>query len=682
MANANKYAAEVAAGWKRLSQMKVELPEQRAKGRTAPVEVIDVPETGDQGVAHLARHAMNGGEIAPEMAARADQQRYGSGFFELLNMLPMVTGGITRRPGLADVAEYDGESPPRLIPFSFSATDAFALEFGMKDGSGRMRVISPEGEIWTALTGLPFTAEIIAAMSCCQSADVLFLAHADMPPCKIMRYGNHDWRFGQIRWLPRIAAPEWIGCYGAGSWPEGTNTWVSHDYVVTALDAESGEESPRSEVRSIHGTAPLSDSWYVEIRIKPVPGAAEYRVYKKSAGVFGCIGRIESEEDGGELIFQDRNIAPDTEDTPPEAKNPFDGPGNYPSVVFLHQQRLGYAASNNRPLTFWLSQSGNYESMAASVPPDADDAIEASLAAPEANRIIWAMSDRSGLAFGTEGGEWLLAPGEGAALSPTDLSFQPQTSYGSQAPAIRAAGSILFLQRGGRVLRDLGYSFQDDRYNAQDLSILARHMTRDAAVVSMCWQQEPDGILWCVLANGKLIGLTYLREHEVMAWHRHETAGKFLCCCAIPGPDGQTRVFFAVERDGQTRIERFSDWNSPRITDSGDRPFICRAVPTTPEVSNEQGSTFALTRKLAFAKFMVLKSQPFTVRVLAQHRNGPAQSCPPRPLPESADPQIWTTTLQAGFAENPRLEISSDKALAILGIAYAIELADMAGGQK
>lgn len=54
-------------------------------------------------------------------------------------------------------------------------------------------------------------------------------------------------------------------------------------------------------------------------------------------------------------------------------------------------------------ITIWLSRSGEFESMAASVPPKDDDAIEVTLAATQANRIVWLQPDRTSLAFGTEG---------------------------------------------------------------------------------------------------------------------------------------------------------------------------------------------------------------------------------------------------------------------------------------
>ena len=165
-----------------------------------------------------------------------------------------------------------------------------------------------------------------------------------------------------------------------------------------------------------------------------VPGAAYYRVYKKKYGVFGYIGKA-----GAECSFDDENIGADTEDTPPEHKNPFAGPGDWPSQVFFHQQRLGWAATERRPMTIWLSRTGEFESMAASTPPKDDDAIEVTLAAAQANRIVWLQPDRQSLTFGSEGSEWTLAAGEGVALTPAN-SRQQAVLVAVGPPGVGAEG--------------------------------------------------------------------------------------------------------------------------------------------------------------------------------------------------------------------------------------------------
>lgn len=69
------------------------------------------------------------GMVAPEMEARFDLAAYQAGLRTANNVKIKRTGGVSKRMGTRFVAEcLDGES--RLIPFQFSDTQAYALEFG------------------------------------------------------------------------------------------------------------------------------------------------------------------------------------------------------------------------------------------------------------------------------------------------------------------------------------------------------------------------------------------------------------------------------------------------------------------------------------------------------------------------------------------------------------------------
>lgn len=400
-------------------------------------------------------------------------------------------------------------------------------------------------------------------------------------------------------------------------------------------------------------------------------------------------GASLSEEVVSGLSFEDRNIGADTEDTPPDPRNPFDGAGRYPSVVFLHQQRLGFAASDSQPLTVWMSQAGNFESMAASIPPADDDAIEATLAATQANRIIWCQSDRGGLALGTEGGEWVLSGADGGAVTPSSLSFQPQTFYGAQPylPVLRTGSGLVYLQRGGRVLREYGYNFSADRYESGDLSLLARHILRDSPVVSWAWQAEPHAVIWCVLENGTLAGLTYMREHDVVGWHRHTTpGGRMEDVATIPGPDGNTQVWLHVMRDGVRYVERMAafyeggEGQTPAHVDGPDKAaFVARCIPCMPETTLENGSTIMRVRKLNAVKCRVINAQPFAARV----GDGPLM-----PVPARGSEQVrladWAVPLAGGWRDGGKLELVFDgpQPVTLLAVLTTVELAGMAGGQQ
>lgn len=704
MGNPYKFEQAHAQAVARLGELAAQNPpvESARPSRVQNVPVPDFPEM-KQGSIHLLKNGLNGGELSPELGARFDQQRYSMGCHCLLNMIPLPWGGIRKRPGLDYLTEAGKSGPEaacRLVPFIFSQNESRLLELSAAPGQNKadLRVFDAEGRlIHSKKSFLPLAASALASFSYCQSADVIFLAHPSIRPGKIMRYADDDWRYATISWLPSITAPSFESVHGDGSWPNGENRRVNYEYVCTAIDAETGQESTVSAIWYIMNSPPLTESWYNVCKIRPVEGASEYRVYRKRAGVFGFIGFVDepTEQENGQLLYvlEDHNIEPDTADTPPRDKNPFAEEDCRPSLVFLHQQRLGYAASPSHPLTVWLSQSGNYESMAASTPPDADDAIEATLAASEANSIVWAQPDRSGLLLGTQGGVWLLAPAEGAALSPTDLSFQPQCNYGSQdgIMPVRGPSGLIFAQRGGRAVRDLGYSFQDDRYTAADLSILARHIFSGKSISSWAWQQEPWSILWICLSDGSLAGLTWLREHEVMAWHRHSTEGFIEQACAIPRKDGTHAVFFSIIRKNRRGLEKFSteeDFSeSSQLLDGPEKTaFPARCVPCLPEQQiSQEGSSFLMLRKINSIKARVRNSKPFQARVISQGSiPSETRTVPARPEQRQFSAEaVWACPMGAGFREDARLELIFDgpDPVSISALLINAEYADMAGGQ-
>lgn len=80
------------------------------------------------------------------------------------------------------------------------------------------------------------------------------------------------------------------------------------------------------------------------------------------------------------------------------------------------------------------------------------------------------------------------------------------------------------MQRGGHKVRSYIYDFSTDGLVSEDLTVLAEHIT-GGKVIQMARMQEPYPIIWAVLDDGGLIGLTLDRENQITAWHRHVLGG-------------------------------------------------------------------------------------------------------------------------------------------------------------
>ena len=127
---------ELDAARQRLEQARLEAERQHEEARQKAAETA---ASAVRTALHTAQNVLNGGEIAPDMAARVDQPRYQTGCQRLENMIPLPQGGITKRPGLEHVGETlrQGEGDVvRLIPFVFNVGETRVLELAAASGAG------------------------------------------------------------------------------------------------------------------------------------------------------------------------------------------------------------------------------------------------------------------------------------------------------------------------------------------------------------------------------------------------------------------------------------------------------------------------------------------------------------------------------------------------------------------
>ncbi|MEH6358832.1 MAG: ubiquitin-activating E1 FCCH domain-containing protein [Pseudomonadales bacterium] len=234
----------------------------------------------------------------------------------------------------------------------------------------------------------------------------------------------------------------------------------------------------------------------------------------------------------------------------------------YPSTVTFFGDRLYFAGNPATPDRLDGSTVGDYENFA---PTDTDgtviddNAVSFTLNANNVNAIRWIIDDEKGLLAGTAGGEWVIKGStQNEIITPTSIDATRSKSFGSaNISPVRADASILFIQRAGRKLRELGYVFENDGFTAPDMTLFSEHITL-SGMVRLAYQQEPASVVWAVRADGVLLGFTYQRDQDVTGWHRHFIGGvdaKVKSVAAIPAPtEDRDDAWIIVERtvNGQT----------------------------------------------------------------------------------------------------------------------------------
>jgi hypothetical protein len=226
----------------------------------------------------------------------------------------------------------------------------------------------------------------------------------------------------------------------------------------------------------------------------------------------------------------------------------------FPRTVTLHQGRIYYGGTERRPLSIWGSVVDDFQNLRLTT--NNDGGLFLTLSAKEANRLMW-MESQDKLLIGTSGNEWTLGASTDEGITPSNVTAQKQSSYGSKyLPAATINDVLLFVQRQGRKVRELVYVLDKDGWVAPDLTVLAEHVT-SGEIVERSYQQQTDAIYWAVKGDGQLIGMTYERDQNVVGWHRHTTDGAFESVATIYGLDGTDEVWLAVQRGNQRFIERF-----------------------------------------------------------------------------------------------------------------------------
>lgn len=492
---------------------------------------------------YLALQNFTGGEMSAwPLSARYDIAKYKTACKKLRNFICELHGDLRRRPGLYFCEDLGG--PAVLIPFQFS-TDPdqnYAMVFQgskIRIAQGFGFVLDGSGDPVQVTT--PYSESILYELSYAQSGDILYLAHRTNTLHKLVRSSHTSWALSEVTFVPTIDAV--TGVAVVFHKVSGTADYTMR-YVVCA-------ENSKGEV-SLQGTPGTTDTgkyptdWvvgeYATVTWTAVTGAERYYIYRESGGYYGLIGVAEGQSN---TSFKDENYDADTKITPPLA-NDFFSSGNNPGLVTFHEQRLVLGAAANSPQSFYGSRTGSFEDWSKSRPLKDDDAIKFTVASGSIDAIQWIASFRS-LLVGTGSVEYQAQSGD-AALTPTNILIKAQSYWGSAfiRPLI-IGNSVLHVQRQGAHVRDLFYDLQTDGYAGNDLSVLAPHLFDGYSLKQWAYQQAPGCVVWAVRSDGVLLGMSYLKEHQIWGWHVHETQGAFQSVCTTSG-DLEDIVWIVVKR--------------------------------------------------------------------------------------------------------------------------------------
>ena len=442
----------------------------------------------------LALTSFVSGEFGNKLTGRTDFDKYQSAAKTMENFLVHPQGAATRRVGTQFIASVKTASAKtRLIPFEFSTTQTYILEFG----NNYIRFFKDKGQILSGGSAYEISTPYLTAelfdIKFAQSADVMYICHPNHEVMKLSRTGHTSWTLAQVDFTD--------GPYLATN---STTTTLTPAQSATG----SGVNITASAVTGING-----GSGFLATDVG--------RIISFNSGK----AKITSRTSTTVVVCTITTAFANTNATAAFSLGAFSDTTGHPSCISFYEQRLVFAGTISEPQTVFFSKAGDYENMTSGT--NADDAMVYTIAANQVNVIRYLKAQRT-LVIGTTAAEYTVsADGTDASITPTNITIKRQSSYGSaNVDAVTAGNAILFLQKAKRKIRELAYNFDSDSYVAPDLTILNDAVT-DSGIVQMEWQQEPDNILWCVREDGQLAALTYQRSENVVSWHRHILGGAF-----------------------------------------------------------------------------------------------------------------------------------------------------------
>ncbi|WP_180060952.1 carbohydrate-binding protein [Acinetobacter sp. YH12124] len=521
----------------------------------------------------LIKNNFSAGELSPTLYTRTDIQQYSNGAKRLKNVIPLVEGGVRKRPGTLSYGERSGAI--RLIPFIVNSSNAFLLI--LKNGS--IAVYNPRTKVVVATLDSPYTAAQIPNIQYVQYRFELFITHGDVPLQRLRCDEDFsNWNLSAFvfthppidsenaRFPFRKGKPSGkdLGAFvtfvleGVSIWDE-TQTYLVGD-VVTYQPIGSIVPTHYQAASESTGKQPdVSPNDWVVVPNADGAGftAGDVGRYLEVNGGLIKITKFNSANSvSGEVVKKlDADIIAIERSWVilPQAFNATDG---YPRCCTYYKQRLVLANTKKAPNKIWFSAvgaNGNYLETT-----EDGDAFSVVSASGLSNSILFLEAQRGVICL-TSGGEFMVD--SDGALSPTTVNINEHSAYGaySETRPERVGNELLFVQRGGERMRALTYRYEVDGLVSPEISALSSHIGEEhLGINEISYQQEPESLVWCVLGDGKVTSITFNRDQEVLSWAQHDFGGSVKSICSLPTQLGSDTAFMLIQRAGKVYLEEIT----------------------------------------------------------------------------------------------------------------------------
>lgn len=507
--------------------------------------------------------AFTAGELDPSLWERTNLDKYRNGLSVARNWIISKTGSILTRPSRQLLAQTKLANRSVII---YSPPGGGVL---MEWGHLYVRVYN--------LSTFALLGDIAHSFT-----------ESDLPNIQFETSGSFVWVFCAGKALAKFnysngtfVTPSTLfqippGAFGATITAAGAPTGYAIEYGVSFVF--KGEESGFVVIGGGASNLPIAagQSNSVDVNLgaptAALPDITELRVYRRpyQGGAFGYIGSSTFFHIVAGAVwatFNDLGGNADYTHQPPTSLMKLDalsGPAD-PSTLLsntgvIYQQRLILTDFVTDLQAMYASQPGFQDNFYRNYPLDAASALKFKSGTSGYARVL-RMLDSDGLVAFTSAGIYL----NQGPLSPENLTMDKKGKWiiNPSVPPLAVPGGVIFLDAATNGVRNMIWSFQQNAYDADEVSIYSNHLFRTRVVNSWNFQQGVFPLLWCVYGDGTFSSFTFDYNQQMQAWTRHDSALPVKYSCGTTNSD---QTFFVVAKTNALTgdVTRYIEFTIPR----------------------------------------------------------------------------------------------------------------------
>ena len=250
----------------------------------------------------------------------------------------------------------------------------------------------------------------------------------------------------------------------------------------------------------------------------------------------------------------------------------------YPRTGVFYDGRLWLGGTKSKPQSIFASRAGSFFDF-FSEQGDDDEGIFITIDSRGLTNIVDINPDR-GLQVFCSGSEFVVK-----GNTPSTVIIDQQTRHGSfDVESQSIDGATLFVDKNGKTLRQFLFSFNEDAYTSNDISVLSSQLINQPVDMAILPGTTTDDANWVFIVNedGTAAVLNTMRSQDINGFTRwtpgasadDATKKNLIQSCAVAGD----QLYMIVKRTaGASTFLEIERWDFDRMLDSG----VKQTVTTT-----------------------------------------------------------------------------------------------------